>query len=86
MTKRSVLTIRVPEELKSRLERLADSQGVSLNQLALYAFSKEASHIETQMFFSRRLGQKKKSDILSGFDQVLSKVKDREPLNADDAF
>jgi hypothetical protein len=49
MTKRSVLTIRVPEELKSRLERLADSQGVSLNQLALYAFSKEASNIETQV-------------------------------------
>lgn len=86
MTKRSVLTIRVPEELKNRLERLADSQGVSLNQLALYAFSKEASNIETQMFFSRRLGQKKKADVLAGFDLTLSKVKDREPFAPEDTI
>ncbi|MEZ4630375.1 MAG: toxin-antitoxin system HicB family antitoxin [Deinococcales bacterium] len=84
MTKRSVLTIRVPEELKRRLERLAHSQGVSLNQLALYAFSKEASSLETQLFFSQRLGQKKRSNILAGFDLTLSKAKAREPFAPED--
>ncbi len=84
MTKKNVLTIRVPEELKNRLERLADKQGVSLNQLALYAFTKEASVIETQMFFSRRLGGKKKTEILAGFDATLSKIQAREPLVPED--
>jgi len=84
VTKKNVLTIRVPEELKNRLERLADKQGVSLNQLALYAFTKEASVIETQMFFSRRLGGKKKTEILAGFDATLSKIQAREPLVPED--
>jgi len=80
MTKRSVLTIRVPEDLKVRLERLADSQGVSLNQLALYAFSKEASQLETQMFLSSRVGKKSKNELLKNFDDVLAKVSSRRPL------
>jgi len=86
MTKRSVLTIRVPEDLKIRLERLADSQGVSLNQLALYAFSKEASQIESQMFFSSRLGNRSKNDVLRNFDSVMAKVSSRAPLADSDTI
>ncbi|MCR1795929.1 type II toxin-antitoxin system HicB family antitoxin, partial [Leptospira sp. id769339] len=36
-TKASVLTIRIPSELKHKIERVAEEQGVSINQLALYA-------------------------------------------------
>jgi predicted HicB family RNase H-like nuclease len=37
--KPSALTLRTPMELKSRIERIAFEQGVSINQLALYAFT-----------------------------------------------
>jgi FAD synthase len=84
MAKRSVLTIRVPEDLKLRMERLAQSQGVSLNQLALYAFSKEASEIETQMFFSRRLGSRSRTDLLRSFDVVMATVPARDVLDESD--
>lgn len=84
MTKRSVLTIRVPEDLKIRLEKLADSQGVSLNQLALYAFSKEASQMESQMFLSSRLGNRSRNEVLRNFDSVMSKVSNRAPLESSD--
>jgi hypothetical protein len=32
--KASVLTIRVPVELKHKIEKIADKQGLSINQLA----------------------------------------------------
>jgi len=39
--KKNVLTIRVPEDLKVRIEKYSAMQGVSINQFALYAFTKE---------------------------------------------
>ena len=36
------LTIRVPEVLKNRIERVSAMQGVSINQFALYAFTKRS--------------------------------------------
>ena len=53
--KSSVLTIRVPKELKHKIERVADEQGVSINQLALYAFTKEIKEMETSSYFSSLL-------------------------------
>ena len=44
-TKRNTLTIRVPEDLERRLEKVAALQGVSVNQFALYAFTKEMDRI-----------------------------------------
>jgi predicted HicB family RNase H-like nuclease len=40
MAKASVLTIRVPSDLKHRIEEVADQQGVSINQLAMYMFAR----------------------------------------------
>lgn len=51
----SVLTIRLPKELKHKIERVADEQGVSINQLALYAFTKEIKEMETSSYFRNRL-------------------------------
>ena len=45
---KNTLTIRVPEELKDRIETLAAQQGVSINQLAMYAFTKEIGELETR--------------------------------------
>ena len=52
MPKTNMLTIRVPEELKERIENSA--------------------------YFKRYLKGKKKDEIVTGFDAVMKKVKNRE--------
>ena len=46
MLKTNVMTIRVPEELKERIERTASLQGVSINQFALYGASFKSPELE----------------------------------------
>lgn len=72
--KSSVLTIRLPKELKHRIERVADEQGVSINQLALYAFTKEIKEMETSSYFRNRLKLKDKKVILGDYDTVVKKI------------
>jgi len=74
-SKASVLTLRLPFELKHKIERIADEQGISINQLALYAFTKEVSELETSDYFLRYWKNQKKEDILKNFDKVMKKVK-----------
>jgi len=78
MHKTSTLTIRVPEDLKDRIENTAILQGVSINQFALYAFTKELSELENSGYFKKFLKEKSKSDIVTGFDAVMNKIKNRE--------
>lgn len=77
MAKTNVMTIRVPEELKERIENTAMLQGVSINQFALYAFTKELSELENSKYFKAFLKDRKKEDIIKGFDEVMMKVKKR---------
>ena len=53
MGSKSTLTIRVPEELKDRIETLAAQQGVSINQFALYAFAREIGELQTGNAFRK---------------------------------
>jgi len=46
MNKASVMTVQIPIDLKLRIEIIAEEQGVSLNQLAMYMFAKEVSSFE----------------------------------------
>ena len=78
MSKTNTLTIRVPEELKERIENTALLQGVSINQFALYAFTKELSELKNSEYFKTFLRERKKEDILKGFDEVMGKIKERE--------
>ena len=82
-TKRSVLTIRVPQRLKSRIEKYSALEGVSINQFALYAFAKEIAELETNQYFRQRLRGKKKEDLVAAFDAVMAKVADRKPAKWD---
>ncbi len=82
-TKASVLTIRVPSELKDRMERVADEQGISMNQLALYAFTKELAEMETSEYFQKYWKNYKKDEILKDFDAVMKKVKSTKVPNWD---
>lgn len=77
-TKASVLTLRIPLELKHKIEQIADQQGVSINQLALYAFTKEIKEMETYNFFEKYWKGKDKKLVSTNFDKVMAKIKERE--------
>ena len=76
-TKTNTLTIRVPEDLKLRLEKVAMMQGVSMNQLALYAFTKEIADLETSSHFRTVLRGIDKKAMVEEMDRVLDSVAER---------
>jgi len=74
---RNLLTIRVPEDLKVRIERYSAMQGVSINQFAMYAFAKELSELESSRYFTSLLRNKSRQEVFAKFDAVMNKVKSR---------
>lgn len=83
MSKANILTIRVPSDLKNKIAQVAEEQGVSINQLAMYMFTKEIGNIEAGQYMSNFLKGHSKKEILSGFDDVMAKVKKRRVPNWD---
>lgn len=79
----SVLTLRIPFELKHKIELMAKKQGVSINQLAMYAFTKEMMEMETSSYLSKYWNKKSKKEIFHNFDKVLKKVKKNKVPNWD---
>ncbi len=80
MSKTNVMTIRIPADLKRRIEIVAEEQGVSLNQLAMYMFAREISSFEEGNRISRYWKNCSKEEIMQGFDRVMAKVgKRRSP-------
>ncbi len=78
MANRNTLTIRVPKELKDRIETLAAQQGISINQFAMYAFTKEIGELETGEYFRSFTSGLNKKELFNRFDEILSNVPDRE--------
>ena len=77
--KASVLTIRVPHALKERIETVAEQQGVSINQFALYAFTKQLSELEDSAYYQQFIKNKTRQDLLADFDATMRKVQYRLP-------
>ena len=77
MAKASVLTIRVPAALKQRIETAAEEQGVSINQLAMYMFTREITSLEAGEKISKYWTGYEKDEIFSSFDEVMRKVRRR---------
>lgn len=75
--KPNTITVRVPEDLKRRIENFSAVQGVSINQFALYALTKELGELETTRYFSNLLREKSKREILTRFDDVIGRVPSR---------
>jgi len=73
--KASVLTIRIPKRLKNEIEKVSDTQGVSINQFALFAFTKEIVEIEDNKHFQKILKNKTREEILSNYDNIMSRKK-----------
>jgi len=74
----NVLTIRVPKDLKDRIEKMAHHQGVSMNQFAIYAFTREISELESASFLQSQYEGKKPREIMADFDAVMDKVPKRK--------
>ncbi len=77
-SKPGTMIVRIPKELKHRIEKVAEQQGVSINQLALYMFTKEINDLETTNYFEKYWKNKSKKEIINDFDMVIDKVSDRE--------
>ena len=74
LIKTQVVTLRVPNELKSRLEQQAKVQGVSLNNLANYLLTTQLSQLETLAGIEQRLRTKNLSDLKQKITSLLDKV------------
>lgn len=79
----SSLTIRVPHELKEKINKAADHQGISINQFAMYIFTKEVTRLEIteeeenefNKIKQKYIGNKTEKEIKENFKAVMSKVK-----------
>ncbi len=78
MAQKNTLTIRVPEELKERIETLAAQQGISINQFAMYAFTKEIGEHETTTTLRSMSSRTDKKTLFRKVDEILDNVPDRE--------
>jgi predicted DNA-binding protein len=78
MANRNTLTIRVPEELKERIETLAAQQGISINQFAMYAFAKEIGEYETSNTLRGMTSRLDKKTLFKRIDEIFERVPDRE--------
>jgi hypothetical protein len=71
------LTIKVPLELKQRLEREAKYQGISINQLSTYLLTTQLTQMEILSSFEARLAKKSIDDLKVKAGAILKKIPDR---------
>ncbi len=74
MSKKQIITLRVPVELKSRLEHEAEHQGVSLNNLANYFLTTQLSQFEALSVIESRISQKNIADLKFKVRKILDAV------------
>ncbi len=77
MNRTQVVTLRMPRELKSRLEREAKYQGVSMNQLTNYLLTIQLTQMETISALESRLCTKSIQELKPKVNHILEKVPDR---------
>lgn len=76
----SAVTVELPNDLRQRLEEIAEREGVSLNEILIEAAEK-MSQIE---ILERIKRQAAKRGTREAFEKVLAAVPDVEPENPDD--
>ncbi len=77
MHKTRTLTLRMPEELKKRLEREAKYQGVSINQLTNYLLTVQLTQIETISVLETKMAGKSVSRLKDKVNIIFDKIPDR---------
>lgn len=86
MNKTQIVTLRVPLELKIRLEHEAKHQGVSLNNLANYFLTTQLSQVEAVSMIDQRISQKNLSQLKSKVNKILDAVPDNKEIPEWDAI
>lgn len=71
----STLSLRLPESLHKQLRELAQSEGISINQLAASALGEKMAALMTQDYLEHRAQRGGRAQ----FEKALSKVKDTAP-------
>ncbi len=74
MSKTQVVTLRIPVDLKARLENEAHIQGVSMNNLANYMLTTQISQIEVLSAIESRTSRKSISSLKTKVNKVLDSV------------
>jgi hypothetical protein len=77
MSNSQVLTLRIPMELKKRLERQAKYQGTSINQLTNYLLTTQLTQLETLSSLESKLSKKSIPDLKKKVKNILEKIPDR---------
>lgn len=80
MSKTNVLTLRIPEELKFKISQLADAQGVSINQFAMYLLTKGVVAVEHENYIDAYRHGHSKEEIFAAFDELMTKIPARDDL------
>ncbi|MEZ5537124.1 MAG: toxin-antitoxin system HicB family antitoxin [Thiolinea sp.] len=78
--KTKVVTLRIPLELKSRLDQQAKLQGVSVNNLANYLLTTQVSQLETLSAIETRLHKSDINELKKRVSSILDKVPGKQPL------
>ena len=78
MSNTQVVTLRMPKELKRRLEREAKYQGVSINQLANYLMTIQLTYLESVSILESRLENKSIPSLKTRVKEILSSVPERD--------
>jgi len=73
MRETNVITLRVPRELKRRLEKEARFQGVSLNQLSNYLLNEQLTPLELLSPLESRLAEKSIDDLKITVSNILKR-------------
>jgi HicB family len=75
----STLTVQLPESLHAKIEELAKSEGISVNQFLATAAAEKMAALLTQDYLQREAAQGKRED----FERVLNAVPDVQPEEYD---
>ena len=75
----STLSIRLPNSLHQHAKRLAESEGISVNQLVSSALAEKLSALDAERYLLERAERGRSVDI----DAILAKVPDVEPEEHD---
>jgi hypothetical protein len=73
-----VVTIAMPIELQQRLERQAEYQGVSTDQLINYFLTVQLTQLETVNSLESRLSQKSLPELKARVSAILDEIPSRE--------
>jgi hypothetical protein len=75
----SVLNVQLPDSLYKSLQKLAEQDGISIDQFVAIAVSEKISALTTETYFKERAQQASRAR----YEEVLAKVPDVEPASYD---